>query len=496
MRISTSSLRYKIFMSMIILTILASVLILVVTISQYKEEAKDYHIKRLYRKEVAVKSHINSILNKTTYEINTKKLPYIFGVNLNDNANNKLIELSRVHKMPINIYDLEGNLIMSSRMFFKNETLNDSLQHISNNIIHQIDKNPKKRYVIKHNSDEAEYQSSFSYIYDRHFKPIAILNLPYLQDSTFYKKELEEFLINLGTIYLLLILLAIAISYWLSRYITRSLNSVNRMLQQTSLSHKNQKIIIENPNDEIDQLIESYNKMVDKLEVSAKKLAQTEKEEAWRNMARQVAHEIKNPLTPMRLNIQSFQMSFDPKDPNIKEKFMDFGQMLIEQIDIMSKIATAFSDFAKMPKAQLLEGELVEVISNAIKIYNPDEVKFISNKEKIFFNFDKSQMQRMITNLIKNALQSVPNDRNPDLLVSIKASVDKIFITISDNGSGIPEQNRDLIFEPKFTTKSSGMGLGLAIVKRIVENHKGKIWFDSVTGEGTTFYIEFSLIDN
>ena len=492
MKISTTSLRYKIFMSMIILTVLASVLILVVTVFQYREEAKDYHVKRLLRKEKAVKSHINSILNKTTYEVKTEKLPYIFGVNLNDNANNKLIELSKVHKMPINIYDLDGNLLMSSRLFFKNETLSDSLMHISPNIINQIDRSQDKRYVIKHDGKDAEYQSSFSYIYDRRFKPIAILNLPYLEDSTFYRKELREFLINLGTIYLILMLLAIGISYLLSRYITRSLNSVNRMLQQTSLSNKDKKIDIENPNDEINQLIVSYNNMVDKLEASAQKLAQTEKEEAWRNMARQVAHEIKNPLTPMRLNIQSFQMTFDTSDPDIKQKFNDFSEMLIEQIDLMSKIATAFSDFAKMPKAQLLEGELVAVLRNAIQIYNPQEVKFVSNKEKIFFKFDKNQMQRVITNLVKNALQAIPEDREPDILVSVQEKDDKIYISVFDNGTGIPDENKDFIFEPKFTTKSSGMGLGLAIVKRIVENHKGKITFTSKEGEGTTFIIELN----
>jgi len=475
---------------MIALTFLASVMILIVTILQYKEEAEDYHKKRLLRKESAVKSHINSILDNTSFEVKTKKLKYIFKVNGNVRGLSSISELSRIHKMPINIYDLKGNLIVSSLWHFKDKNY-DSIQHLDQRILKAIDNSPDKRYVEKHVNQKDEYQSSYSYIYDKKFKPIAILNLPYLADSTFYKQELEEFLGNLATIYLIMFILAIIISYLLSRYITKSLNTINRMLQQTSFLKKDKKIIIENPNDEINQLIESYNEMVDKLQESAKKLAQTEREEAWRNMARQVAHEIKNPLTPMRLNIQAFQMTFDPKDPDIKEKFNEFSNMLIEQIDIMSNIASAFSDFAKMPQAQLQSGDLVQTLKNALKLFDSQQVKFVSNNEKIIFNFDKNQMQRVIGNLVKNALQAIPNDREPDILVSLRELEDKIIISVTDNGNGIAKEHQSRIFEPKFTTKSSGMGLGLAIVKKIVENHNGNIYFTTKEGEGSTFVIEF-----
>ncbi len=456
---------------------------------QYKEEAEDYHKKRLLRKETAVKVHINSILENTSFEVKTDKLKYIFKSNGSTRGLSSISELSRIHKMPINIYDLKGNLIVSSLWHFKEK--NDSIKHLPAYIIKKIDESPDKRYIIKHESPDGEYQSSFSYIYNRQFKPIAILNLPYLADSTFYKKELEEFLKNLGLIYLLMLLIAIVLSYFLSRYITKSLNTVNDILKKISFSKENQKIIIKNPNEEISQLIETYNSMVDKLEESAKKLAQTEREEAWRNMARQVAHEIKNPLTPMRLSIQSFQMTFDPDDPGIKSKFDEFAQMLIEQIDIMSRIASAFSDFARMPQANLEKGNLVPVIKNALKLYDPEQVRFVSSDDEILFNFDKNQIQRVIGNLVKNALQSVPDDREPDILVSVRQTADKIFISVTDNGSGIAPEHQSRIFEPKFTTKNSGMGLGLAIVKKIVENHNGKIYFNSDKEMGTTFIIEF-----
>ncbi len=489
MKISTTSLRSKIFISMMGLVFLASVMILVVTVMQYREEAEDYHKKRLLRKETAVKVHINSILENTSFEVKPEKLKYIFKSHGNTRGLSSISELSRIHKMPINIYDLQGHLLISSLLRLNQS--HDSLQQLSPEIIKKIDQSPDKRYVIKHEGKDGEYQSSYSYIYNRKFKPIAVLNLPYLADSTFYKKELEEFLKNLGTIYIIMFFLAIIISYLLSRYITKSLNTVNQVLRQTSFSKQSQKIQIKNPNDEINELIESYNKMVDKLEESANKLAQTEREEAWRNMARQVAHEIKNPLTPMRLNIQSFQMTFDPKDPDIKDKFNEFSNILIEQIDLMSKIASAFSDFAKMPQANLQEGDLVEVIRNALKLYDPKEVRFVSSDQKIIFNFDKNQIQRVIANLVKNAIQAVPDDRMPDILVSARETEDKIYITVTDNGSGIAPEHQSRIFEPKFTTKNSGMGLGLAIVKRIIENHNGRIYFHSDTDQGTTFIIEF-----
>ncbi len=489
MKISTTSLRSKIFLSMIGLVFLASVMILVVTVSQYKEEAEEYHKKRLLRKETAVKVHINSILENTSYEVKTDKLKYIFKSNGSTRGLSSISELSRIHKMPINIYDLRGNLIISS--LWRLDQKFDSIRHLPPAIIKKIDQNRNKRYVIKHEGKEGEYQSSYSYIYDRQFKPIAVLNLPYLADSTFYKKELQEFLKNLASIYLFMFILAIFVSYLLSRYITKSLNTINNILRQTSFDKKQQKIHIKNPNDEINELVDSYNKMVDELNESAEKLAQNEREQAWRNMARQVAHEIKNPLTPMRLNIQSFQMMFDPNDPNIKQKFDEFAQMLIEQIDLMSQIASAFSDFAKMPQARLQENDLVETIESALKLYNPEQVRFVSSKEKIFFNFDKNQIQRVIVNLVKNALQSVPDTRIPDILVSIRETDDKIYITVTDNGSGIAKEYAGRIFEPKFTTKNSGMGLGLAIVKKIIENHNGKIYFNSEPEVGTTFIIEF-----
>ena len=193
----------------------------------------------------------------------------------------------------------------------------------------------------------------------------------------------------------------------------------------------------------------------------------------------------------MRLNIQSFQMTFNPNDADIKRKFNEFSNTLIQQIDIMNNIATAFSNFAKMPQAQLIENDLIKVIKDTINLYNDNDIKFISNKDEIILYFDKNQMQRVITNLVKNAFQAIPDNRKPEIIIAVDETPELIKIIVSDNGSGIAKDNQLHVFEPKFTTKNSGMGLGLAIVKKIIENHNGIIFFNTKIGEGTSFIIEF-----
>ncbi|MBT8310425.1 MAG: GHKL domain-containing protein, partial [Flavobacteriaceae bacterium] len=230
---------------------------------------------------------------------------------------------------------------------------------------------------------------------------------------------------------------------------------------------------------------------IDQLEDSAVKLAQSEREQAWREMAKQVAHEIKNPLTPMRLSVQSFQHKFDPKDPRIHEKVDEYSKTLIQQIDTMSSIASAFSNFAKMPVQQDENLNIVEIVRLALDIFSEDYIVFTSEEEEIIAKLDRTQLVRVVTNLVKNGIQSIPEGRNPKILVSVGTEEDNIFISVGDNGVGISEENKPKVFEPKFTTKSSGMGLGLAMVKNIVETYKGSITFTSEQDKGTVFKVTF-----
>jgi two-component system, NtrC family, nitrogen regulation sensor histidine kinase NtrY len=259
-------------------------------------------------------------------------------------------------------------------------------------------------------------------------------------------------------------------------------------------TNKTKKIVLQEGSREINLLVASYNKMVDELQESATKLAQSEREQAWREMAKQVAHEIKNPLTPMRLTVQSFQRKFDVSDPNIKQKLDDFSSTLIQQIDTMTSVASAFSNFATMPAQQNETLNVVKIVKLALEIFNEDYIQFSALEDEIIAKLDRTQLIRVITNLVKNAIQAIPEEQeNKVVFVTVFRELGSVKIEVKDNGKGVPIENKDHIFEPKFTTKTSGMGLGLSIIKKIIENYNGTITFESEIGVGTTFLVSFPI---
>ena len=288
-----------------------------------------------------------------------------------------------------------------------------------------------------------------------------------------------------------MILVAIAFAYFVSKYITKSLKTIREKMKGTRLQKRNQKIELKGASLEVSALVESYNSMIDELEDSVKKLATSEREQAWREMAKQVAHEIKNPLTPMRLSVQSFQHRFDPQDPDIHKKLDEYTKTLIQQIDTMSSIASAFSDFAKMPAQKLEFLNVVEVVELSLDIFPVSDIKFISNEPEIIANFDRSQLIRIITNLVKNAVQSIPEGRAPQISVHLFSDDTDVVIKVKDNGAGITKAIEDRIFEPKFTTKTSGMGLGLPMIKNMIDTYNGSIHFSSIIDEGSQFTVRF-----
>ncbi len=480
MNTSKLSLRTRIFFTMVLLIFGASILIGIISVVQYKEEAEDYHTSRLLRKEDQIRVEINYVLDKTSFEVITEKIPYIL------KEKQDIYRISDVHELPINIYDLDGNLLVRSKSGFTTDTANAKIPPI---ILQKLANTPSKRWITETEKDGVKYQSSYTYINDNKFKPIAVLNLPYIQDDDFITRELDEFLRRLAEGYLFMLLIAIALSYFLSRYITRSLKTISDKMIKTRLNKRNQKIEIDDASEEISNLVRAYNLMIDELETSAAQLAQGEREQAWREMAKQVAHEIKNPLTPMRLTVQSFQQRFDPTDPDIQKKLDEYSNTIIQQIDTMSNIASAFSNYAKMPAQQNETLNVVFVTKLALDIFNEPYISFRAEEGEIIAKFDRTQLIRVVTNLVKNAIQATELRENPQIVVEVRENVNKVCIIVCDNGNGISEENAPLVFEPKFTTKTSGMGLGLAMVKNIVENYKGEITFTSKAGKGTVFKV-------
>ncbi|MEZ4875242.1 MAG: ATP-binding protein [Flavobacteriaceae bacterium] len=475
------SLRFRIFLAMLLLLIMTFIALSVLTAIQYKEEAEDYHRERLLRKEANIKENINYVLKNTTYPVETEMMPLIF--------KSKIYEIKDIHNLEIHLYDLEGKLLKSSRASFLKDT---SYAKLPKDILGKIENSPTKSYTYSFKEDGQEYQSSFSYITDASFKPLAILNLPYIEDDGFLNKELKENIKRVALVYGFMLFIAIWLAYFFSKYITRSLKTVSDKITETRLNTRNQKIPLDsNTSQEIYTLVEAYNGMIDKLEVSAAQLASSEREAAWREMAKQVAHEIKNPLTPMRLSVQSFQRKFDANDPAISEKVAEYSNTLIQQIDTLSSIASAFSTYAKMPAQQDENLDVVSITKLALDIFNEEYIYFFSEEKALISKFDRTQLIRVITNLVKNSIQAIEkkNPEDPRIEVRVLSEDNKTLITVSDNGAGISEENKPKVFEPKFTTKSSGMGLGLAMVKNIVETYHGSISLQSVEGKGTTFTV-------
>ncbi len=400
-----------------------------------------------------------------------------------------LIKFSNVFFSDINLYDLHGDLIASSRP----EIFNEGLISRKMNMVAYDNMHVKNKTLFIHNENigNLEYYSAYIPLGNNRDEIVAYINLPYFAKQNELRQEISSFIIAFINIYVLLIVFAIFIALFVSGYISKPLSIIKEKIGNITLGKKNEKIEWTRK-DEIGTLVEEYNRMIDELAESVEMLARSERESAWREMAKQVAHEIKNPLTPMKLSIQHLQKSWEDKSPDWPQKLEKISRTIIEQIDSLSRIATEFSDFAKMPQSRWEKLEISEVISTAVELYKDIrniDISFSNKGEKYFINADREQILRVFNNLLNNSVQAIDNSRKGMINISVDTENDNYVISISDNGTGIADEQIDRIFSPNFTTKTGGMGLGLAIVKSIVESSGGKIRFTTRINEGTTFYI-------
>ena len=343
-------------------------------------------------------------------------------------------------------------------------------------------------------TDGVTTRFSLSYIDDLDGQPLAIVNVPYFDDDSLSSMELNAFLIRLVQVYVIMLIIAIILAFFVSSFITRHLETISIKLNQTKLSKINSKIELNKASREISALVSAYNHMVDELEASAVKLAKSQREVAWREMAKQVAHEIKNPLTPMRLSIQHFEQQAAKGNLQWYEKVHEFSQSLIQQIDTMSAIASTFSQFATMPTGQSERINVKEVVGRALELYADAPISFKS-VSKAYAHFDATQLVRIINNLINNAIQACQEVEQPQIRVTLTKEKKSILLAVEDNGKGIIKDLQERVFEPTFTTKTSGMGLGLSMVKSIVETYDGSVVFDSTPDSLTRFELRFPSID-
>ena len=338
-----------------------------------------------------------------------------------------------------------------------------------------------------------EYKTAYVPIRNAKNFTVAYLQLPYFSNVADKRERIGSFLNAMINIYALIFIAIGFFAVLIARQITTPLSFIQHNLSKTIYGKKNEPIKWER-DDEIGSLVKEYNKMIAALEHSAQRLAQSERESAWREMAKQVAHEIKNPLTPLKLGLQLLEKSWKDKDPKFDLKFERFSKSFVEQIESLASIASEFSAFAKMPDTRMERLSLFETLGQAVIIFkHMDNVKigFQPPGQPFMINADRDQLLRCFNNLLKNAIEAMPPERLGIIDINYTINRNSILLKIQDNGNGIPENVRERIFEPNFTTKSSGTGLGLAFVKNSIENAGGKVWYETMIGEGTTFYLNF-----
>lgn len=479
-------LKFKIQASIITVVLVSLFVVAGGTIFYNIQEYENKHQDDLNEKMKSIAEEVGMSLN------NVDKIP----PELEDWLWRELNKLSIVFRTDINIFGVNGELIASSRpeLYLRGIISN----RINTEAYYELIDEYQVNYSQPEKIGNLSYLSVYEPIINNMGEYLGFINLPYFSRGDELKQEISTFIVAFINLYVLLFLASVIVAVLLANQITRPLSMVREKLKGIQLVKKNEQINYQR-DDEIGALIKEYNRKVEELAESADLLARTERELAWREMAKQIAHEIKNPLTPMKLNIQYLQRAKDEQGEHFDEYFDRVTRTLIEQIDTLSEIATEFSNFAKIPKAKNEVFDLTEQLARVTELFESSTyIDFSINtkdQQKLLVYADHEQISRAIVNLIKNAIQSIPPKRNGKVEVILSQKGKSALIAIRDNGCGIPEDIRQQLFQPNFTTKSGGMGLGLAITKKIIENAKGAIWFETELKKGTTFFVELPLYE-
>lgn len=434
---------------------------------------------------------LNEKMNSVLVELeNNLKNKSQLAVNERYELNSILLNLANSNFTDVNLFSTDGKLIGTSRQQIFDEKLIST--QMDPGVMFQLSKLYKSFYIHYESIGKDRFLSAYAPVRNIDNKLLGYINLPYFARQEEIRRDVSKLLATFSNLYILMAVLALIVALFLARYVTGPLKLIRTQLGKFSLGQSNAKVKWQGT-DEIGGLVTEYNRMIDELAVSADKLAKSEREHAWRQMARQVAHEIKNPLTPIKLSMQLLLKAWDDKAPDWENRLKRFSETLIMQIDTLSAIATEFSDFAQMPEPVISQFNIIPVLQYAVGLFKDAPNVFVnveSASEQYIVNADEKQMLRVFNNLIKNAIQAMPLDREGIIDIKVhKPEGGKIKIEFRDNGSGIPPEQQTRIFSPNFTTKSAGMGLGLAMVKNIIEIAGGRIWFDSEQGKGTTFFI-------
>lgn len=480
-------LRFRIQVSIISVVLGSLLFVAAGTIYYNIQEYRDRHQYDLQEKMKSISEEIKNrllMVNSITPELEQ----WLF---------RELYKLSNIFRTDINIYGVNGKLLATSRPeIFSKGVISEQMDAEA---FYELSERYQLNYFQPEKIGKLSYLSAYEPIMNSQGDYLGYLNLPYFTREDDLKQSISTFIVAFINLYLILFLASVIVAVVLSDKITQPLSLIREKLKGIQLGKKSEQINYP-AEDEIGALVREYNHKVEELAESAELLARSERESAWREMAKQIAHEIKNPLTPMKLNIQYLQRAKEEGNEHYDDFFNRVTKNLIEQIDTLSGIATEFSNFAQIPKAKNEAFNLIEVLGNVCALFEPNQNLSIAlktqNMTELIVFADKEQFSRAILNLVKNGVQAIPVEQKGMIEISVQADPDSALITISDNGTGISEEAQENMFQPNFTTKTSGMGLGLSIVKNIVDNFGGKIWYSTEPNIGTTFFIEIPVYKN
>ena len=389
----------------------------------------------------------------------------------------------------INLYQLNGQLLATTRPEITEMNLQAPLMNAD--AYQNLHRDKALYYTHEERLGTGIYQSAYIPLSDANGNVMAYLNTPYFSSTADLHNEIKNFMLTYINIILVLLGIALIFVLIITKRLTQPLALIQNKLGDIKIDQKNEPIEWKR-NDEIGALVKQYNQLIVELEKSAAELKRNVAESAWRGVARQVAHEIKNSRTPMRLSVQLLQRNID-NGKATPEQIQRTTNTLIEQIDALSDIASSFSRYAKLPENRPQPLDLAELVGNVVNLYdNAENIEFSYEHDPAAdytFNGDKTNLNSAVGNLVKNAVQAIGSKPDGKIIVSLKSIENQFIISVKDNGKGIKDEDKDRIFLPNFTTKSAGSGVGLSLTYNIVQAAGGTISFESQVGEGTEFII-------